>query len=161
MRDTWAGRAGRSGVGQNAAAGMRTMLRFADLDDESLRPNFARSKWECISGNSNSDVFGVNRATGTDFNRVRRQFGAENCTIHWTSTEAFVCSLSPPEAEKDEGPMSVIAGARIFSVMSMSFAPEQVRYTIDDLIFKSPWDAKTGVRQWKVVHIGGPTAPVE
>ncbi|CAE8742718.1 unnamed protein product [Polarella glacialis] len=105
-------------------------------------------------------LYGLTRRSGTG-QRRRRQFGAENCTIHWTSTEAFVCSLSPPEAEKDEGPMSVIAGARIFSVMSMSFAPEQVRYTIDDLIFKSPWDAKTGVRQWKVVHIGGPTAPVE
>mmetsp|Transcript_105713 Transcript_105713/g.329482 ORF Transcript_105713/g.329482 Transcript_105713/m.329482 type:complete len:130 (-) Transcript_105713:167-556(-) len=92
--------------------------------------------------------------------------GADKCRIVWSSTDAFVCSLGPPEVPEDqrqgeEGPV-VIAGARFYSVMGMAFAPEEApRHSIDDVIFKSSWSAEQGVAQWKIAYIGGPVAPVE
>mmetsp|Transcript_105711 Transcript_105711/g.329470 ORF Transcript_105711/g.329470 Transcript_105711/m.329470 type:complete len:190 (-) Transcript_105711:167-736(-) len=112
------------------------------------------------------DLWPVVRATGADYEKVRRHFGADKCRIVWSSTDAFVCSLGPPEVPEDqrqgeEGPV-VIAGARFYSVMGMAFAPEEApRHSIDDVIFKSSWSAEQGVAQWKIAYIGGPVAPVE
>eukprot|EP00408_Alexandrium_pacificum_P069260 CAMPEP_0171164654 /NCGR_PEP_ID=MMETSP0790-20130122/5782_1 /TAXON_ID=2925 /ORGANISM="Alexandrium catenella, Strain OF101" /LENGTH=173 /DNA_ID=CAMNT_0011629421 /DNA_START=88 /DNA_END=605 /DNA_ORIENTATION=+ len=92
----------------------------------------------------------VVRATGGDFEKMRRHWGAH-------SVDPFVCSLAPPEDPKegDEGAV-VIAGARFYSVMGMAFAPnEPPRHTIDDIIFKSSWTAERGVAQWKIAYIGG------
>mmetsp|Transcript_1653 Transcript_1653/g.3436 ORF Transcript_1653/g.3436 Transcript_1653/m.3436 type:complete len:187 (-) Transcript_1653:80-640(-) len=109
------------------------------------------------------ELWPVIRATGADYEKVRRHFGAEQCRIDWAGTDAFVCSLGPPEdqAQSEEGPV-VIAGARFYSVMGMAFAPnEPPRHSIDDVIFKSSWTADQGVVQWKIAYIGGPVTPVE
>merc|ERR1711879_967683 len=102
---------------------------------------------------------------GADYERLRRHFGPEECRIVWTSTEAFVCSLAPPEPPQDQAAavvqepsengkgLTVIAGARFFSVMNMAFAPENVRHSIDDVIFRSSWDPEAGVSQWKIAYI--------
>mmetsp|Transcript_15121 Transcript_15121/g.31662 ORF Transcript_15121/g.31662 Transcript_15121/m.31662 type:complete len:187 (-) Transcript_15121:72-632(-) len=109
------------------------------------------------------ELWPIIRATGADYEKVRRHFGTEQCRILWTSSDPFVCSLGPPEDQEQDsesGPI-VVAGARFFSVMSMSFAPDQTRHTIDDVIFKSSWNPQDGVAQWKIAYIGGPTTPIE
>mmetsp|Transcript_119226 Transcript_119226/g.237669 ORF Transcript_119226/g.237669 Transcript_119226/m.237669 type:complete len:182 (+) Transcript_119226:118-663(+) len=100
------------------------------------------------------ELWPIIRATGADYEKVRRHFGTKECRIVWTSTDAFVCSLGLPDEETEA---SVIAGARFFSVMGMGFALDQPpRHSIDDVIFKSSWDSKQGVVQWKIAYIGGP-----
>merc|ERR1719198_943596 len=97
------------------------------------------------------------RAAGAGYEPVRRHFGVDACGIAWVSTDSFVCSLGLPEEDSagDGGP-TVIAGARFFSVMSMKFDQQNVKHTIDDLIFKSSFNKEDGVTQWKIAYIGGP-----
>merc|ERR1719330_1831264 len=81
------------------------------------------------------DMWPYIRATGAEFEKVRRHLGADQCHIKWKSTEAYVCSLGPPavpddgeageaaEAGEGEAPgLQVVAGARFFSVLHMPFA---------------------------------------
>ncbi|CAJ1376537.1 unnamed protein product [Effrenium voratum] len=104
------------------------------------------------------ELWPIVRSAHSDFEPWRKRFGREQCGIHWTSTEAFIFTLQPPGpkrgAQKDE--QIVVAGARLFSVISMTFAPEQERHSIDDLIFESAFDTD-GVSQWRIIDISGPT----
>mmetsp|Transcript_27311 Transcript_27311/g.55222 ORF Transcript_27311/g.55222 Transcript_27311/m.55222 type:complete len:186 (+) Transcript_27311:97-654(+) len=102
------------------------------------------------------------RATGGEFEKVRRHWGTDECRIVWHSVDPFVCSLGPPEEQEDEEGLVTIAGARFYSVMGMAFAPQEPqRHVIDDVIFKSSWTAEHGVAQWKIAYIGGPLTPTE
>eukprot|EP00439_Symbiodinium_sp_Y106_P012387 s2892_g1.t2 len=102
------------------------------------------------------DLWPIVRAAHSDFHPVRQQFGAENCKINWRATEAYVAALSSPKVEEEAKETKVLAGARIFSIMSMAFDPEEVRHSIDDLIFESAFDDTNGVENWRIVHISGP-----
>lgn len=114
------------------------------------------------------DLWPIVRSAHGDFEPLRKQFGRENCKIKWVSTEAFIFTLQQPGPREDLRPKKledsadcfVVAGARLFSVMSLSFAPEE-RYSIDDLIFESAFDEKDGVVQWRIIDISGPQAPSE
>eukprot|EP00927_Polykrikos_kofoidii_P079810 TRINITY_DN76632_c0_g1_i1.p1 TRINITY_DN76632_c0_g1~~TRINITY_DN76632_c0_g1_i1.p1 ORF type:complete len:182 (-),score=24.28 TRINITY_DN76632_c0_g1_i1:184-729(-) len=99
------------------------------------------------------ELWPVVRATGAEYGPLRQQFQDE-CRIHWTSIEAFVCAFSPPDEQQE-----VFAGARFFSIMNMAFVPNGMRRSIDDVLFKSTWDADQGVSQWRIAHIGGPITP--
>eukprot|EP00747_Dinoflagellata_sp_TGD_P169318 gnl/TRDRNA2_/TRDRNA2_198034_c0_seq1.p2 gnl/TRDRNA2_/TRDRNA2_198034_c0~~gnl/TRDRNA2_/TRDRNA2_198034_c0_seq1.p2 ORF type:complete len:192 (+),score=29.21 gnl/TRDRNA2_/TRDRNA2_198034_c0_seq1:83-658(+) len=115
-----------------------------------------------------ADLLPFVQAASSEFEHVRKLHGEEECRIQWRSTDAFVCSLAPPESltpPEEQGSENsvpvVIAGARFFSVMSMKFQPEHVRHTIDDLIFRSEWHPEEGVKHWKIAYIGGPVTPSE
>eukprot|EP00438_Fugacium_kawagutii_P002209 Skav205698 [mRNA] locus=scaffold3495:117389:117772:- [translate_table: standard] len=108
-----------------------------------------------------ADLWPIVRSAHGDFEPLRQQFGPENCKIKWASSQAFIFSLQRPGPRQNPKPKQledstcvVVAGARIFSVMSLSFAPDKQRHSIDDLIFESAFDEKDGVVQWRVVHIG-------
>jgi len=106
------------------------------------------------------ELWPIVRSAGSEYEQLRRQHGDE-CRIEWQTTDAFICSLGPPDIRDEGSTQTVIVGARFFSVMHMAFDPDSVRHTIDDLFFVSPWDHETGAKQWQIMHIGGPVTPSE
>mmetsp|Transcript_74060 Transcript_74060/g.128504 ORF Transcript_74060/g.128504 Transcript_74060/m.128504 type:complete len:186 (+) Transcript_74060:58-615(+) len=102
------------------------------------------------------DLWPTVRSAGAEYSAVRRQFGDE-CRFIWRSTDPFIRGVVfPDEGEVDGLGPSVTISARFFSVMSVKYAPDHLRYAVDEMDFVSDWDPEVGVKQWKIARIGAP-----